>query len=167
MTSARRRLVLPTLGMALVMGACGRAPDPAAARWIQAAARAHGDADGLTDRGELEAARSSLAALVLAPVPAGIAAEDRRAVIMDACYRLTELDVRLGRPSDARAWAERGLAAGERQDLFTANLLVALGHAWEAGGEAPRATASYHRALLINEALMHEALGEHAGGRNP
>jgi hypothetical protein len=155
-------LALAAVVVVAVAAGCS-AHDVRPAAWVQRAAAQSVTADTLTARGDLEAARATLVSLVDAPVASGVDANDRRAVLMDAYARLAEIEVGRGQAAAARAWVDRGLALGARTDLFTANLLLAQGHALEAGGEAPRAAASYHRALMINEALLTAALGGRAG----
>jgi hypothetical protein len=156
-----RRVIIAALAAAISAGGCATG-DASAAAWVQRAAAASQAADRARARGDLEAARADLVLLVAAPAAPGVSADDRRAVLMDAYYRLAEIETGVGQPAAARAWVERGLALGDRQDLFTANLLLAQGHALEAAGEGPKAAASYHRALLIDEALLGAALGEGA-----
>jgi len=113
-------------------------------------------AEASDDRG---AALDALTRIVEREVPAAVAADDARVVRQDAYERLARLRLEAGDPEAARAAAERGLALGEREDLFTANLLVQRGRAREASGDDAGAARDYHRALLIHEALLDAALG--------
>ena len=87
------------------------------------------------------------------------AREDARVVIQDASARLAERLLERGDPDRAMRVVERGLALGEREDLFTANLLAAKGLVLEARGDDREAARAYHRALTIHEALLERALG--------
>ncbi|NOY93341.1 MAG: hypothetical protein GXP55_19320, partial [Deltaproteobacteria bacterium] len=50
------------------------------------------------------------------------------------------------------------LNQGEAEDVFAAGAHIARGRALEALDRAPEATADYHRALTIDEALLGQAL---------
>ena len=57
-------------------------------------------------------------------------------------------------PAQALADAERGLGYGTAPNLFMANLLVARGAAHEALNDPRAAADDYHRALMMNDALL-------------
>lgn len=114
-------------------------------------------ADRAIAEGDLEAAREALDALV-DPAPGSVSPEDRRVVAQDACYRRARLELSANAPEAAVAWADRGLALGTYDDVFTANLLVARGQARERLGRATDAAADYHEALLVNESLLDRVL---------
>src|SRR5262249_48034530 len=138
-----------------LLASCGHA-EPAG--WLERAQQAHGRADAALARGALAAGRSALGELCAAPPPRGIALEDQRVVLQDAFFRLAEIELADLKPQAALAWADRGLALGGR-DLFTANLLVARGHAREDLGEEVWATTDYRDALVINDELLQKTLG--------
>jgi tetratricopeptide (TPR) repeat protein len=145
----RRTLSLAVL--AAVCGACGGAPS-----WVEAARTANGLADAALLRGDAGAALTALDAFADAPVPKTVARSDRRRVLQDVLYRLSELETLL----DARravAYADRGLALGEHEDVFTANLWVAKGDALEQLGDDSGAARAFARALRINEGLLDAA----------
>jgi hypothetical protein len=127
---------------------------PAPAPWIQAAAEASRAADRAIVDGQLDRARSLLRGLIASPVPPSLAAQDQRAVVQDAYFRLAEVELRAHAAAAARAWADRGLALGEAGDLFTANLLIVRGRARAALDDAHGAAADYRAAMAINEALL-------------
>jgi tetratricopeptide (TPR) repeat protein len=85
---------------------------------------------------------------------------DARVLRQDACYRLAELALASGQPAEALARAERGLALGDELDVFSANLHIARGRALEGLARPVEAAAAYHRALVVHEALLAEALSE-------
>ena len=85
-------------------------------------------------------------------------AEQRRVVIMDLCFRLAEVELLLGDSDQALAATDRGIAAGAAADVFSANLYVARGRAFEALGRNDDAARTYHRALEINERLLEKEL---------
>ena len=85
--------------------------------------------------------------------------EDARALRQDAFYQLARWSMSNEDAAGALVFADAGLALGGR-DVFVANLWVARGQAHEALGQATRAAADYHEALLINETLLDAVLGE-------
>ena len=149
------------VGLALLgalAAGCARARHDGDARWIAEAERRHALADQQLQAGNVPAARAALAGIIDGQVPASIPPDDRRGVLQDTYFRLSELDLKAG---DARAaWtdAERGLALGRADDLFVANLLVARGAAHEAMHDGAGAAADYHAALVINDKLLAEVL---------
>jgi hypothetical protein len=130
------------------------------------AARVSRDADAAISRGDREAAYAALVAFVERPdVPRPDmgrpkARGDMRVVLMDAYFRLAEMAHAARNAPAALLWSSRGLALGVANDVFTANLLIADGHAAAALGDEMRASESFHKALIINEALLAVALGE-------
>ena len=152
----RRLLVLVLLCMAAGCGVRGAA----ARAWTAQVQDASVRADQVRARGDLAGARGALIGLATLSVPAGVAADDGRAVRMDAFFRLAQLELQDSNPKAARDWAERGLALGAHRDVFTANLHLAHGRALEALGVDLEAQASYHRALVVTEALLGTALDQ-------
>jgi hypothetical protein len=153
---ARRLLVVVTLAAGLA-GGCGVRSGPAA-EWVARVQEQSAGADRARARGDQAAARGLLAGIARAPGPPGVAAADARAVRMDACFRLAMLELEGANPRAAREWAEQGLALGAGRDVFTANLHLAHGKALEGLGVDLEASASYHRALVVSEALLGAAL---------
>ena len=101
----------------------------------------------------------ALERLLAREVPDDVAEEDARVVRQDAHERLAQLLLERGDPERARREVEEGLALGERDDVFTANLLTLRGRIFEAQGRDHEAARDYHRALRIHEALLDRALG--------
>jgi hypothetical protein len=152
----RQRLAL-VFALALGASACGRAPREVTATddpWLAEAAARHRAADALLDRGDTAGARRELSWLFTNADPGG--SDDQRRVLQDTCYRLARLDLDAGDARAALAGAERGLGLGRpADDLFVANLLLVRGAAHEALGDARAAADDYHRALVINDELLH------------
>jgi hypothetical protein len=142
---------------ALGAGACSRAGGDVTAPadpWLAEAAARHRAADVLLDHGDTTGARRELSSLLES---AGVRrSDDERRVLQDTCYRLARLDLDAGDARAALAGAERGLdLAPPAHDVFVANLLVVRGAAHEALGDARAAAGDYHRALVINDELLH------------
>ena len=151
------RLRTLTLLVALPVFVGGCADD--AREWVEACRAQSEAADAAEEAGRPAAAVEHLERLIARPVPAGVAAEDARVLHQDALARLAGLSLDAGDPERARRFVARGLALGEEEDLFTANLLVARGRAHEAEGRDAEAARDYHRALSIHDALLERALG--------
>lgn len=150
------RLRAFTLILALpIFGGC--ADD--AREWVAACRTESELADAAEEAGRPSEAMEQLERLIARPVPEGVAAEDARVLHQDALARLARLSLDAGDSERARHFVERGLALGEEEDLFTANLLVARGRAHEAEGRDAEAARDYHRALEIHDALLDRALG--------
>ena len=127
-------------------------------QWIRQAHDANLQADDALRRGEEDKARDVLVASLEKKVPDTVNSQDSRIVQQDMCFRLALVEMDAHRPKEALSWAKRGLALGERQDLFTANLYVAQGRALESMGDERSAAKAYHQALKINEALLNPTL---------
>ena len=153
--TARLLVVLFLLGSA---AGCGVRSSSRTAEWMVLVREASVGADRTRARGDLAGARGLLIGFARSPGPAGVAPEDSRAVRMDAYFRLAMLELEDASPQAARQWAEQGLALGDRRDVFTANLHLAHGRALEALGVDLEAQASYHRALVVTEALLGTVL---------
>ena len=153
---ARRLVVL--LLVACAAAGCGVRRSTDSGRWLVTITQASGGAEMARARGDRAEARRMLVAIVDAPRPAGVWPDDLRAVRMDAYFRLATLELEDASPKAARQWAEQGLALGARRDVFTANLHLVHGRALEALGVDLEAQASYHRALVVTEALLGTAL---------
>ena len=142
--------------MALVVAGCGGA----ASRFVDDARRANERADALILRGEPGHAMEALQALVAAPVPAGVAEPDRRAVLQDAYARLAGLAAAGGNAAQALQFAQSGLALGGGRDVFEVSLRMELGKANEALGRDSEAARDYEAAQVIAESLLETALRE-------
>jgi tetratricopeptide (TPR) repeat protein len=131
--------------------------DGAASRWIDQARAANAQADAAGEEG---AATRALEDLVSRPPPAGVAAQDARAVLQDAWGRLASLALRAGRPEIALRRADAGLLLGEGRDVFTSSLRILRGRALEALGREAEAAGDYQEAQAILAGLLDEAMGD-------
>lgn len=144
---------LVTLALLVSAPACADAP---AGAWVESIAQANADADAaLAKRNPAVAIRVLTRAL--AADAHGVASADLRVVHADLYFRLAELELERGYPATARTRADQGLALGTPDDLYTANLFIVRGRANEALDPAA-AIDDYHRALVINEALLADLL---------
>jgi len=125
---------------------------------------AHARADAALAHGNRAGARALLQAALEQRVPSEIAAEHLHALQQDLWFRLSRITLD-DDPEQALLQAERGLALGRHEDLFSANLLVARGRALQALGRDTEAASSYHEALALDERLLQAALRNgQAGG---
>jgi hypothetical protein len=147
-------------GLLLLVGGCSQPPPPAADPWIARVAAVNRQADRLLDADDAARARELLRALVSTERPGGPLDEDRRLMLQDCYFRLARLALAGRDPAQALSDAETGLAYQTAPSLFAANLLVARGAAHEALNEPRAAAEDYHQALLMNEALLREAVGK-------
>lgn len=165
MSGCRRALaarLLSVLGLVLGLvlpGACGRRPRQPADRWIAEVTTTNRRADRLLDAHDAAGARALLRKLIATDRPSAPLTDARRIAFEDTYFRLARLALAAGDPHQALADAEAGLAHQTGPSLFVANLLVARGAAHEALDDPRAATEDYHRALVMNEALLHEAVG--------
>jgi tetratricopeptide (TPR) repeat protein len=127
-------------------------------QWIRQAQDANLEADRAIRRGDGESARKALVASLDQPVPDTVNPQDSRMVKQDMCFRLSLVEMEDKKPEKALEWARHGLSLGQQQDLFTANLYVAMGNAHEALGQEAQAAEAYHLALKINETLLNQTL---------
>ncbi len=149
------------LGLLLLAPFASCAPSgPSPREYVAEARRASGEAEAAAARGDRDAQIAALTALAGEEPPPGVALDDARVIRQDAYERLARARHAAGDAEGARRAVEAGLALGERDDLFTANLLTTRGRLREAAGEDRDAAADYHRALTIHEALLEAALGE-------
>ena len=145
--------------VAAALGGCSETqrlpPDP----WIVEVATATRQVDRLLDANDTEAARALLRTLVADQRASPELADDRRVALEDCYFRLAHLALTANDPHQALADAERGLSYQTADSLFVANLLVARGAAHEALRDPRSAAEDYHRALVMNERLLQQALG--------
>ena len=146
-------------GFLVLVDGCSRSPRPVADPWIARVAAVNRQVDRLLDANDAWRARELLQTFVSAERPGTALDEDRRLVLEDCYFRLARLALAGRDPAQALSDAERGLAYQTAPSLFAANLLVARGAAHEALNEPRAAAEDYHRALLMNEALLREAVG--------
>ncbi len=150
-----RALHVLCLALFVFLAACGQGDASAWAEGVSQSARA---AEQAQATGDVDGARAQLEAILEREVPAGVAQADARIVRQDAATRLSALALKQGDAAAALGWADTGLNQGEAEDVFAAGAHIARGRALEALDRAPEATADYHRALVIDEALLGEAL---------
>jgi tetratricopeptide (TPR) repeat protein len=162
----RSLLAVVAVWLALGCAACTRTPD--AQRVASEAATLHAEADRLLDSGDRTGARQVLERLLhdLGQLSPGALRTDQAVIqesLKDVHYRLARLDLDAKNYPAALAHCEAGLRAGGATDLFTANLLVLRGTLHQELGQTVAAAEDFHRALLINEALLKQTL-ETSGG---
>jgi tetratricopeptide (TPR) repeat protein len=132
------------------------------AAWLAQVTGTHAEVDRLLDQHDAASARGILERALARPVPAYVAAEDRRIVLQDLWFRLGEVELELGAAERAQRAAEQGLALGLAADVFAANLRIVEGRALEALGRDAEAVDRYRAALEINEALLEKELQDEA-----
>lgn len=81
-----------------------------------------------------------------------------RQVLQDIAFRLGQVMLDEKKTGEAMEACARGLALGERDDLFTANLLILRGHVLQELGKPVPAAEDFHKALVINEKLLGRVL---------
>jgi hypothetical protein len=150
-------VVLFAAAIAVAGAGCGRGPR--VDRFAVEVAAQHREADRRLDAGDVEGARAALLALVEARSSRAPAARGDRLALQDTYFRLAELALAGHDARGALAYADAGLAYGDAPHLFVANLFVVRGAAREALGEPRAAVEDYHRALVMNEALLQQATG--------
>lgn len=146
--------VVTLLLLALLFSACA---DGQAGPWVAAVERANADADKAIAKRNLPVAIQALTQAVGLD-PSGVASADLRAVRADLFFRIAELELARGYPATARTRADQGLALGTPDDVYTANLYIVRGRANEALNVKRAAIDDYHRALVINEALLDDLM---------
>lgn len=137
--------------------ACAAQSTPGGAddAWVTEIARVHAAMDRSADPRQ---AHALLQPALKEPVPPGIAGADRRRVLQDLYFRSALLSLELAEFTRAAQECELGLALGDAQDEFTANLWIARGRAEAKLGRAGEAAKAYARAMSIHEQLMNLAL---------
>ncbi len=140
----------------LLLAACSEKHD--AAGWVQQVSTAHTRADEALAQGDRETAREELEAALQAAAPSDVTTADRRTLQQDLMYRLADVEIASARHQRALDWAERGLALGKQQDVFTSNLLIVRARALEALGRDIDAAHDYYEALQITDALLQQTL---------
>lgn len=153
-----RRALAFLLLVSTLLASCSSGGSDAAS-FIDRAQKAHKDADGLVESGDLDGARRVLEIAAEATPPEKIGKNDGRIVRQDLYYRLTEVELAASHPDRAAAWASAGLALGQATDVFTANLHIGKARALERMSDAKGASREYHDALLVTEALLDQSLG--------
>jgi len=142
------------------LAGCAGSTEPSVSGWLAMADEASARADEALAAGRLDDARRAIRAIVEIPAPGNVAQDDARLIVRDAAGRLAEIELLAGRPADALAWTDRGLAGGAEHDVFSVALLVSRGRAKEALGRELEAVDDYVQAQRIDEALLERALEE-------
>lgn len=156
-----RWLCLSVLAVAVALGCDSGSPE--AARWLEQQRAASTRADEALAEGNPERARTLLEQSLKQAPPPSLHENDARIVRQDIYYRLATMDLADKNPKGALAWADRGLALGRADDVFTANLLIARGRSHEALGDARAAGHDYYEALKITDRLLQDALSGDGG----
>ncbi len=162
----RVRRVLGTLWLVAGLGACqvGNQPDAEALRSARERLRAaHELADGARSASEREQAETALrSALQALPSSGAVIAWLQQ----DGAYRLGELLLQRGAVDQALVDVQRGLSFNDTPTLARANLLELLGRLHERRGEKAEAIRAYEQAMIINQVLLKQALGETPGSNS-
>lgn len=130
----------------------------AALRWLEELEEAHREADMASDDAARRAALGRLAELDQR-APAAPAAELIE-LRQDLAVRAARLELQLGRPEAALAWAQRGLELSPGPSVMAATLWLTSADAHEAAGRLDETRAALSKALTINKRLFERELGE-------
>ncbi|MCC6810185.1 MAG: hypothetical protein IT381_22335 [Deltaproteobacteria bacterium] len=125
---------------------------------LRAAEPVYARVDAALRAGELGAARAALVTFAESP-PADLAVADARVLQRDALARLSGIEMRAGTAEAALAAANRGLALGRGEDVFTVNLLLARAAAHHALGHDKDEANDLYAALVIVDAMLEALLG--------
>jgi predicted negative regulator of RcsB-dependent stress response len=139
--------------LVLFAAACSRAPEP------RSLADEHARVDKLLQVGELARAERALDGMWrrLRQAHAESTAFGQQS-LQDVAFRLGQVMLDEKKPGEALDVCTRGLALGEHEDLFTANLLILRGNIQQELGKPSAAAEDFHQALVINEKLLHKVL---------
>ncbi|MGE0786775.1 MAG: hypothetical protein AB7S26_13970 [Sandaracinaceae bacterium] len=151
-------IVVVASGLALVGVASCAATSDAGGYVAEASADSQRASDALAS-GEPGRAIEALEALVARSVPADLEPSDARVILQDAHERLARLYLAAGDTDRAAMHVADGLALGDADDLFCANLYTTSGRVHEARGEDVEAATAYERAMAIHETLLDQELG--------
>ena len=131
--------------------------------FVRRSIEAHRLADAAIEKGDVAEARARLETLWQEQAAGALAEEDRRVILQDVAYRLADLESAAGEHEQALGRCDAGLALGQHDDLFTANLWIERGRALEDLGRDAEAVKSYAQAMRINEQLLEGALAARRG----
>lgn len=135
--------------------ACSRAPVPAP----PSLADQHARVDELLQLGRLPEAEGQLDSMWQTLLHSqGLSARIRGQALQDVAFRLGKVMLDERKPAEALEVCTRGLALGEHDDLFTANLLILRGNVQQELGKSLAAAEDFHQALVINEKLLQKVL---------
>jgi tetratricopeptide (TPR) repeat protein len=147
------------LGLALACAALAAGCGEMATSWVEENREDSAAADEAIREGDHDEAIDHLRRIAERAPARGVAEEDARVVRQDAYDRWARIELARGDTASAERLVDRGLGLGERDDVFTANLLTTRGRLHEMSGRDREAARNYHRALLIEEGLLDRALG--------
>jgi hypothetical protein len=124
--------------------------------WLGGNLSVHGQVDAAL-RSKDYGAASELLSNALAAAPAGVAADDLRRIRQDLYFRSSQISFMTHDYVRTLQLADAGLALGDAEDLFAANLWMARVTALVALKRANDAAASYGHAHELNQRLLVEA----------
>ena len=142
------------------LAACAQGPSAELAAWATDVDQRLVSAERQRAEGDLDAARTTLAAAIAAPVP-DPAAPLAVALRENVWFALGRVELEAGRPGDALSAADRGLALREGAadaTVFTASLHALRALACEALGRPEDAIAAWEAAQAIHLRLYDRAL---------
>ncbi len=147
-----------TLAAALLLSCSREGPRSELPDWPSEVLAEHATVDRLLESGDAKGARACLVDMALRleqrrPADAGLLAARK-----DTYYRLARLDLEAQDLPQALRHCDTGLQLGATDDVFTANLYVLRGTIRQELGQKLDAAEDFHRALLINEKLLNQAL---------
>ena len=160
------RAALAAMALAVAVAAaaltgCGAEHEPPAnddaSAWLSDVMSAHARADEALAIGRSDIAAEVLRGAFDRPVAREVAPEHARIVRQDLSFRLASAEL-ASAPERALHDAERGLALGRQDDLFSSNLLAVRGRALQALGRDTEAASSSQEALAIAERLLEAVL---------
>ena len=115
--------------------------------------RGHSRVDRLIDEGKVDEAEQVLTTLLQRQI-----AGSQIPAYKDAYFRLAQVALSRRDAKKAIAHSNAGLSLGQEPDLFTANLFIIRGAAYEALNEKANAVEDFQAAMRINEALLGKVL---------
>lgn len=139
--------------LALCALACSRAPEQPRSLVEQ-----HARVDALLEVGHLSGAERQLSSMWRTLHGSYAKSRFGREALQDVAFRLGQVMLDEKKPGEALEVCTRGLALGEHDDLFTANLLILRGNIQRELGKSLAAAEDFHQALGINEKLLQKVL---------
>jgi hypothetical protein len=152
------RASILTLVAALLLSCSREEPRSTLPDWPTEVLAEHAAVDRLLEKGDAKGARACLQEMSLRLEHRKPADEGLIAARKDTYYRLARLDLDAQDLPQALRHCDAGLQLGAAADVFTANLYVLRGTIRQELGQKLDAAEDFHRALLINEKLLNQAL---------
>jgi tetratricopeptide (TPR) repeat protein len=144
---------------ALLLALCGLACSRAPAPTPPSLADQHARVDELLQLGRLSDAERQLDSMWRTlPESQELSSRLRGQALQDVAFRLGQVMLDEKKTAEALEVCTRGLALGEHDDLFTANLLILRGNIQQELGKSLAAAEDFHQALVINEKLLQKVL---------